>query len=209
MKEELIRLFPAGAVGFHPAKLPDNRGRHPLIWALALGLKETASTFFMLNAGADEGDIVSQRKVEIAYEDDARTLYDKVMDIAVKQEIELVERLESGNVVRVKQNANAGNFWRKRGKEDGRIDWRMSSRAIYNLVRSLTRPYVGAHFVHHGTEWKVWKAQELDVKDVENIEPGKALALNDDGTVDVKAGDGAVRLVEFDRPKISEGDYLL
>ncbi|MFQ8877714.1 MAG: hypothetical protein ACLR7N_03875 [Roseburia hominis] len=44
-----------------------------------------------------------------------------------------------------------GNVWRKRGKRDGEIDWRMSSRAIYNLVRALTKPYVGAHFVYRGS----------------------------------------------------------
>lgn len=36
-----------GVLGYHPAKLPQNRGRHPLIWALALGLKKSASTFFL------------------------------------------------------------------------------------------------------------------------------------------------------------------
>lgn len=35
----------------------------------------------------------------------------------------------------------------RRGVLDGQIDWRMSSRAIYNLVRALTRPYPGAHFL--------------------------------------------------------------
>ena len=35
-----------GVLGFHPSELPKNRGRHPLIWALALGLKKSASTFF-------------------------------------------------------------------------------------------------------------------------------------------------------------------
>ena len=30
-----------GVVGFHPALLPNNRGRHPLIWAKALGLDKS------------------------------------------------------------------------------------------------------------------------------------------------------------------------
>ena len=30
-----------GVIGYHPAELPKNRGRHPLIWALVLGLKKT------------------------------------------------------------------------------------------------------------------------------------------------------------------------
>ena len=208
LREECINLFPQGVVGFHPAALPNNRGRHPLIWALALGLTETASTFFMINVGADEGDILSQKSVKIDYEDDARTLYDKVMDIAVEQEIEFTRALEEGKAQRIVQDVTAGNSWRKRGKADGEIDWRMPSRGIYNLVRSLTKPYVGAHFAFGDKDYKVWKVAEISTVGMENIEPGKILAVNDDGSVDVKAGIGAIRLLEFDRPKVKAGDYL-
>ncbi len=37
LKADLLAIPPMGVVGFHPAALPANRGRHPLIWALALG----------------------------------------------------------------------------------------------------------------------------------------------------------------------------
>lgn len=210
IKQELIDVFPKGIVGFHPAALPNNRGRHPLIWALALGLSETASSFFMINVGADEGDIVSQRKVEILYEDNARTLYDKVISVAVEQEIEFTEAFETGTVQLVPQNASEGNSWRKRGKVDGQIDWRMPSRGIYNLVRSLTKPYVGAHFVLDGSEYKVWKVEELPADGLDNIEPGKLLAVNTDGTIDVKTGIAAVRLIDFEKPhlELKAGDYL-
>lgn len=46
---ELLNSTPMGVVGFHPASLPKNRGRHPIIWALALGLKQTSSTFFFVD----------------------------------------------------------------------------------------------------------------------------------------------------------------
>ena len=44
--KELLALPPYGVIGFHPAAIPANRGRHPLIWALALGLDKTASFMF-------------------------------------------------------------------------------------------------------------------------------------------------------------------
>lgn len=208
IKQELIDLFPMGIVGFHPASLPYNRGRHPLIWALALGLNETSSSFFMINVGADEGDIVSQREIKIAYEDDARTLYDKVIETAVQQEIEFTEAFENGTVELVPQDVSKGNLWRKRGKADGQIDWRMPSRGIYNLVRSLTRPYVGAHFIFDENDYKVWKVQEIEAEGLENVEPGKILAVNENGSIDVKTGVGAVRLIDFDGIDVKVGDYL-
>ena len=209
LKEEFINLFNLGVVGFHPAALPHNRGRHPIIWALALGLKETASTFFMINAGADEGAIISQEKIQITYEDDARTLYDKVLNTAMKQEIKFTNAFEKGEVNFIPQNSSEGNSWRKRSKADGQIDWRMSSRAIYNLVRSLTKPYVGAHFVFQEKDYKVWKVQELKFEGLENIEAGKILSLNNDGSIDVKVYDGVIRLIDFEKIQIKKGEYLL
>ena len=46
IKKELLELPPMGVVGFHPALLPNNRGRHPLIWAKVLGLEKSGNTFF-------------------------------------------------------------------------------------------------------------------------------------------------------------------
>ena len=60
IQKDLLDLPNLGVIGFHPAALPANRGRHPIIWALVLGLQETASTFFFMDEGADSGDIISQ-----------------------------------------------------------------------------------------------------------------------------------------------------
>ena len=81
----MLTLPSLGLVGYHPALLPQNRGRHPIIWALALGLEETGSTFFFMDEGADTGDILSQRRVPITPEDDAGTLYDKLTTTALDQ----------------------------------------------------------------------------------------------------------------------------
>ena len=68
-----------GVIGFHPAKLPANRGRHPIIWALALGLEKTASTFFRMDKNADSGPIVSQVDIKIRRNFSARCLYDEIL----------------------------------------------------------------------------------------------------------------------------------
>ena len=41
LKKRILDLAPLGVIGYHPAALPANRGRHPLIWALVLGLKQS------------------------------------------------------------------------------------------------------------------------------------------------------------------------
>jgi len=207
IKRQLLDVAPMGVVGFHPAALPMNRGRHPLIWALVLGLTETASTFFFMDEGADSGDILSQESVSIAATDTAGSLYDRVSTTALAQISDFLPKLASGTYLRRPQGSSNANNWRKRGPSDGQIDWRMPATGIYNLVRGLTRPYVGAHFVHHGTEVKLWSCSvTTDCRP--NLEPGKVVDL-DGGFPVVKAGTDAVRLLEcHPRREFSVGEYL-
>ena len=208
LRKDFMQLLPQGFIGYHPAELPFNRGRHPIIWSLALGLRHTASTFFILNADADTGDIVSQRKVDIDYSDNAKSLYNKLISAAEIQVEELWQDIVNQCVHKIPQDMETGNSWRKRKKEDGRIDWRMSSLAIYNLVRALTRPYAGAHFVHKGQEIKVWSVKEVKREGYDNIEPGKVLAVYDNGEFEVKAYDNIIRVMEADKHTVLCGDYL-
>ena len=206
--KELLELPKLGVIGFHPAAIPHNRGRHPLIWALALGLSKTASTFFVMDEGADTGDIVSQREIIIDYEDDAQSLYDKVLQIAKEQVLDFTDRISTNSLVRVPQEQDVGNTWRKRGRIDGQIDWRMSCDGIYNLVRALTHPYVGAHFMYGGEEIKVWKCQVNICDKYKNIEPGKVLKVNSETDFEIKAYDGVVHVLMCDKVSLKEGDYI-
>jgi methionyl-tRNA formyltransferase len=207
IKKPLLSLPPMGIVGYHPAALPSNRGRHPLIWALVLGLTETASTFFFMDEGADSGDILDQRPVAIRKTDDAKSLYKRITQVAISQIHEFVPRLTKKTYDRYPQDHQKANFWRKRGISDGIIDWRMAAESIHNLVRGLTHPYVGAHFVHRDNIVKVWRTEVVNNVS-SNLEPGKVLAVDGDGVI-IKAGVGAIRLCEI-TPEIDlhVGTYL-
>ncbi|MCK5541283.1 MAG: hypothetical protein KAI40_01220 [Desulfobacterales bacterium] len=195
IKMELMSLIPMGIVGFHPALLPKNRGRHPLIWALILDKMEfTGATFFFMDEGADTGDILSQKRVPIFYEDKAIDLYSRVTEQALKQIKEFLPKLQKGTYRRIVQDNSTTNTWRKRTKKDGLIDFRMPSRAIYKLVRALSFPYVGAHVEYKGQEIKIWVAREVSdgYSNIElDIEPGKIIDVKDNGIV-IKCYDNAI-----------------
>lgn len=207
IKKDLLSLPELGVIGFHATALPYNRGRHSLIWTLFLGLDKGASTFFFMEEGADDGDILSQKQYDIEYEDDAASGYLKIEKNALEQIEEFLPKLNNRSYTRIPQDHSKGNVWRKRGMKDGEIDFRMSSFAIYNLVRALTRPYVGAHLFYKDEEIKIWKVLEEDYP-YKNIEPGKVLESGGSGVL-IKAYDRAIRIIEHefnDLPK--EGEYL-
>lgn len=191
IKKDLLNIPPMGVVGFHPTLLPSNRGRHPLIWAKVLGLEKSGTSFFFMDEGADTGDLLDQKEFDILFEDDAASLYNKMITNAVCQVESFLPKLQQKKYPRIKQTG-LGNTWRKREASDGLIDFRMNSKTICNLIRGLTKPYAGAHCVYKGEEIKVWES-EVSFTDQINSEPGKVLDLINENII-VKTADGAIVL---------------
>lgn len=207
LPQSLLDLPRLGVVGFHPAALPRNRGRHPIVWALALGLEETASSFFFMQADADSGAILSQQRIPIAYEDDAASLYRKICDAMREQIPQFTAALRDGAWQASPQDESLASSWRKRTERDGEIDWRMPAEGVRNLVRALARPYPGAHFVHQGRAVKLWRVRVVNSSE-RNLEPGRVIGYQD-GHPLIKCGIDAVCLIEHELPALpAEGEYL-
>jgi methionyl-tRNA formyltransferase len=208
IKAKLLSVAPLGVIGYHPTKLPSNRGRHPIIWALVLGLRETGSTFFKMDEGADSGDIISQEIVKISDKDTSKSLYDNLIQVASKQLPIFSLNLLNERVNWISQKGLAFNTWRLRGVNDGLIVFTNNSDTIYNLVRALTRPYIGAHIVYRGKEVKIWET-EIGPNVSTNLEPGKVLEV--DGTnILVKTNNGSIWLVNNEiSVEVKVDDYLI
>lgn len=207
IKEPVLSEYKKRIVGFHPTNLPKNRGRHPIVWSLALGLKETASTFFLITEKADEGDILEQKKIKIGINDNAQSLYKKILAVMPSQIIKISTNFYKDRLTTFLNKNKNSNSWRKREKIDGKIDWRMSSENIYNLIRALSNPYHGAFFIFKGKEIKVWKSKIILNKE-KNIEPGKILKNNKKNLI-VKTGDNAILISKSEILEVLEGDYCL
>lgn len=209
IKKKLLDVAPMGVVGVHPALLPANRGRHPIIWALFLGLKETGLSFFFMDEDADSGPILSQQKIGISDIETASTLYEKIKSSARIQISNFLPELISGKYKKTYQDITKANYWRKRSINDGLIDWRMSANAIINLIRALTRPYPGAQFEYKEQNITIWQASMYNDIVLTNDEPGKIINLINKNPV-IKCYDGAILIEEFE-PRINfvKGDYIL
>lgn len=160
-----------------------------------------------MDASADTGALIDQLQIVIDEEEDAASLYGKVLE-AIKLQVErIVDSLNASTLALMPQDSVQANHWRKRTASDGLIDWRMSANSVHQLVRALTKPYPGADFLFAGGTYKVWKCSV--VKDVAgNLEPGKVLLVSG-RNITVKCGIDAICLLEhglLTLPK--EGDYM-
>ena len=110
-------------------------------------------------------------------------------------------------LVGIKQNYKNVNFWRKRSAEDGKIDWRMSAKNISNLVKALSKPYLGAHFLLNRKKIILSKFLLVKVKN-RNIEPGKVISFLKSKPV-VKCGEDAICMLKtYPKIKVKVGNYL-
>lgn len=201
LNKNIINLSKLNTIGFHPSELPKNKGRHPIIWSLALGLKQTASSFFIIkNQIPDSGNIISQKKVKINNYDNAKSLYIKIMKVACLQLNKIIKKISNKKNLNLKKN-KFSNQWRKRIYSDGMIDWRMTAASINNLVRALDEPYMHPHFYINNKEFKIFKSKIILDKDnikTENIEPGKILSKSK-STFDIKCGSGILRVLKVNK----------
>jgi len=208
IRKTILSIPRLGCIGVHPALLPANRGRHPLIWAIALGLKISGLTFFWMDEGADSGPILVQDRFPILENDDAATLYRRIEGMASKMIPTFLPKLADGSAPRVAQDHTRANTWRKRGRTDGQIDFRMSAVAINRLVRALTRPYVGAHIEYKEHDVKIWKTHVEPLSGWENVEFGKVVSIKCN-EIRVRAADRIVVLTKHEFPTLPPiGSYL-
>lgn len=147
MLPEIVWAMPRlGTFNLHASLLPQYRGAAPINWAIINGEKESGVTTFLLNHEIDKGAILCQQRVAIDEEDDAGTLHDKLMNAGTDLVVETIERIASGAIAPVDQQAIEPQVVRdapKIFKGTCRIDWSASCDTVRNLVRGLS-PYPAA-----------------------------------------------------------------
>ena len=144
VEQPIIDIASVATLGMHPAPLPRGRGRAPIAWSLIKGLSETRLCCFHLVEAADAGDIAASVPIPIDIDDDAQSLYTKV--VAAGREIihEIQTQYDAGAIERHPQDDDAATWWPKRTPTDGLIDWHQPPGDIHDWIRGQSRPYPGA-----------------------------------------------------------------
>jgi methionyl-tRNA formyltransferase len=194
VRDDFISLAAAGVFGMHPSLLPRHRGRAPIPWAILCGLARTGVTLFEItDPSADAGPIVGQAVVEIAADETAASLYDRLAQAHVDLVREYVPQLVAGTATRMPQDERRASAWPKRTPADGIIDWETRAPYLYDWVRAQSRPYPGAFTYLEGEKIVVWRARP-----VEGSGPaGVILEERSEGPV-VACGEGALLLEEVE-----------
>lgn len=137
-----------GTFNLHAALLPQYRGAAPINWAVINGEKTTGVTTFMIDDGMDTGGIMYRYDCKIGPDENVGEVHDRLMELGSMLVVNTVEAIEENNVeLRVQKSFIQGSEILKPAPKLSRelchIDWRDTTKQIYNLIRGLS-PYPAA-----------------------------------------------------------------
>ena len=154
----LIEIPRLGWINLHGSLLPAYRGAAPANWAIANGETRTGLTTMQIDAGMDTGPILLQQKMEIGPEETAPELLARMAEAGAPLMVETLRGLERGEIKPQAQDASKASLAPMLKKEDGRIDWSLSARQVYNRMRGFA-PWPGAYTSFRGQMCHLWGRQ--------------------------------------------------
>lgn len=185
-------------IGFHPTPLPRYRGRAPIPWMILLREPNPKISLFLLDEGMDSGDILHQEPYEIAPDDHATEVYSAVCGALRRAIRKGIPPLYDGTAVFTPQNHDEATFLLIRRPEDGRIDWRLDGREIYDLIRAAAPPYPGAFAYYKDKKVTVTRASICENRKVTGL-PGQIYKV-DNGKVFIVTNGGYFLILEEFEP---------
>jgi methionyl-tRNA formyltransferase len=204
MPMSLAGLAPRGALNFHPSLLPLHRGISAIPWTILCGDKRAGLSIHFVDEGIDTGDVVVQKEVDVADDDDFKTLYfKKIYPLGISAVCEAVELAASGNPPRIKQDESKSTYEPPLRKEHLELDWSGTVEMNHRKIRAGTPGFGGVTRLEDGREVSVYGCRKVDAQR-EGAKDGQIVRIDEEGIV-VRCPDGALLLTSL---RLSGGEKL-
>lgn len=211
LPEAVWKMPKFGTFNLHASLLPNYRGAAPINWAIINGETKTGVTTFFIDDKIDTGAMILSSEIEIAPDENAGILHDRLMKLGCQTVVETLSLIEEGNATTTiqKEKRNIKTAY-KLNKENCKIDWTKSAVEIHNLIRGLS-PYPSSWsvFKDKNEEWNV-KIYESKISiENHNLPVGKIVALKKELKVAVKNGFIQIESLQFPGKKKMKTNELL
>ena len=182
-----------GCINVHGSLLPKLRGGAPIHHAIIDGYNSTGITIMYMAPGMDDGDIISQREIEILDSDNLESLHDKLSILGRDLLLDTLPSIIEGSNKRIKQNEDEVTFGYNIKREEEHIDFNKTKREVFNLIRGLS-PVPSANCILDGAEMKIYSSVIGD-RDFSNKKNGEIVDISKKG-ISVKCSDGELIITE-------------
>ena len=137
LPRELLVYPKYGCINVHASLLPKLRGGAPIHRAILNGMTKTGVTIMYMSEGMDEGDMISQREIEITDTDTASTLHDKLSLLGRDLLLDTLPSILDGTASRTPQDASLATYGFNIQPEDEKIDFKKTSRKNQEKIAYL------------------------------------------------------------------------
>lgn len=205
LPEQVWNMPVQGTFNLHASLLPQYRGAAPINWAIINGERETGVTTFFLRHEIDTGKIIFKDNTQIADDDTAGEVHDKLMMKGAALVLKTIQAIEAGHCPQTEQSAlfQDGHELKKAPKihkVDCRINWNNKLDEIHNLIRGLS-PYPGAwtelNTVTGILPLKVFRASKEAVR--HKLKAG-TIITDEKSSLKVAVKNGFIKLNEIQQP---------
>ena len=192
LPESILKIPKFGAINGHASLLPKWRGASPIQRSIEAGDKETGCTSMLMKPGLDKGPILLQKKLKISNKDDSVSIYEKLSKTTSECLIETIEKFSKGNIQQVEQNENEVSYAKKLKKEDGIVQWELTSEEIYNKLRAF-KTFPGLFTFFNSDQLKIIDGLPIDTN--HNEKPGTILSTKN--SILVACGNKTAFLIKY------------
>lgn len=145
IQARFLALPRLGAYNMHGSLLPHYRGRAPINWVLVRGEAQTGITLHAMTPKPDDGDILGQTVLPIAWDETALSLTLRSASAGRELIRSVAPRLADGSAERISQRSlGPSSYFGGRKPEDGELDLAGPARDAFNLVRAVADPWPNA-----------------------------------------------------------------
>lgn len=208
LPEVVWAMPPKGTFNLHASLLPNYRGAAPINWAVINGEKETGVSTFFIEKNIDTGNVIFQEKINIAEDENAGDIHDKLMHIGSELVCKTINAIENNQAPNVPQIDETASHAPKIFKGDCKIIWSESAIDIHNKIRGLS-PYPTAWTsVDKDKTLKLFKSTYENTN--HNLEIGKVV-INNKKELKVATHDGFVHIHELQlsgKKRMKTADFL-
>jgi methionyl-tRNA formyltransferase len=221
---EVLRVPRHGCLNIHASLLPRWRGAAPIQRAIEAGDTETGITIMQMDEGLDTGPMLLVEREPILATDSGGSLHDRLAALGARAIVQALERLRDGTLQAQPQPGAGVTYAHKLERADALVDWAQPAQRIVDRIRAFD-PVPGAAAVLErmpGAPIKLWSAcigapraatgsaLRARTDAAPRVRPGTVL-LAPPGRLIVACGDGAVELLELQRPgsrRLPAADFL-
>jgi len=189
----LLEIPKHGFLNVHASILPQYRGAAPIQRAIEAGDRVTGVTIMRVDEQLDHGAILAIETIEIDSDERTPSLAKRLAELGAPALVRVLDEIERGVAVETEQDHARATLAPKIEKHEGEITFEESASAIYNRFRAFD-PWPGI-FMQSGTE----TIKLTDIRPASGeAAPRTILSIDED--VVIAARDGAIRIVEMQRP---------